>query len=174
MFHIQNYSQAFQFAVEKICVPQPSEMSEALLNCFCMYYIDKEPDNCFVCLENDTVCGYILCSENFSLWSKCLMDTYANIDSISAAIASATIANLRPYASQYPAHLHIDLLPSAQGKKYGTALISRLCNHLREKQIPGLMLDVSVENIGAQRFYLKNGFTILGRNDQSIQMGRKL
>lgn len=174
MLHIRPYSPQDRSAVEKICVPQQNDLSETLLNCFCRYYIDQEADNCFVCLEDDTICGYILCSENFHQWKKQLIEHHANADPISFAIATATIDNLRPYAAQYPAHLHIDFVPNAQGKGYGTSLISHLCTHLRQKNIPGLMLDVSVDNIGAQRFYQRNGFTVLGRNDNSIQMGRRL
>lgn len=174
MFHIRPYSAQDRSAVEKICVPQQNDLSKALLNCFCRYYIDQEPDNCFVCLEDDIVCGYVLCSENFYQWKKQLIEHYANADPISFAIATATIDNLHPHAAEYPAHLHIDFVPNAQSKGYGTAIISRLCDHLRQKSIPGLMLDVSAENIGAQCFYQRNGFTVLGKNSHSIQMGRNL
>lgn len=170
---IRNYLSQDRRSVEEICAPQKDAMSEAMLNCFCRYYIEHEPENCFVCEENGTVQGYVLCSESFSVWESGMAD-YARCDPISAAIAEATATNLRPYADEYPAHLHIDLAPAAQGKGYGTMLMNRLCERLRQRGTAGVMLDVAVDNTGAQRFYERCGFCVLCQNGQSIQMGKRL
>lgn len=61
-----------------------------------------------------------------------------------------------PYAEDYPAHLHIDLLPECQHQGIGSRLIKTLADHLRRQRIKGLMLNVANDNKNALRFYEKN------------------
>lgn len=160
--------------VEEICASPGSPMREALLRCFCHYYIEQEPENCFVCEIDGTVCGYVLCAENFEKWEAKMRIGYMNDDLICAAIGSATIKNLCSFTTEYPAHLHIDLAPQAQGNGLGTHLLQHLILHLKEKRISGLMLDVATDNTGAQRFYARNGFSVLDSDENSIRMGLQL
>lgn len=171
MTTIRTYRQSDRASVETICAPEQSPMTEALLQCFCHYYIEQEPENCFVCQTDETICGYVLCAENFKQWEDTMRRSYMGEDPICAAMGSATMENLRPFAEAYPAHLHIDLAPEARGKGLGTQLIRRLICHLREKGIPGLMLDVAADNTDAQRFYARNGFSVLDSDEHSIRMG---
>jgi ribosomal protein S18 acetylase RimI-like enzyme len=82
-----------------------------------------------------------------------------------------------PYAS-YPSHLHIDLLPRAQGRGYGRRMIETLLDKLRERGSPGVHLGLSTRNTGAFEFYQKLGFqelTRAGSGDSScIYMGKRL
>ncbi|MET0353639.1 MAG: GNAT family N-acetyltransferase, partial [Plantibacter flavus] len=61
--------------------------------------------------------------------------------------------------AQYPAHLHIDLLPETQGMGVGRRLIDAFCGLLAERGVPGVHLGVGVSNTGAQQFYQRTGFT---------------
>ena len=63
--------------------------------------------------------------------------------------------------AEYPAHMHIDLLPRLQGQGLGRALIETLADALRERGVPGLHLGVSTENPGAIAFYHRVGFVTL-------------
>jgi len=82
-----------------------------------------------------------------------------------------------PYAA-YPAHLHIDLLPRAQGRGYGRRMIEALLDRLRGRGVPGVHLGVSVYNRRAAGFYERLGFRELTRAgagpDACIYMGRAL
>jgi ribosomal protein S18 acetylase RimI-like enzyme len=82
-----------------------------------------------------------------------------------------------PYAS-YPSHLHVDLLPRAQGRGYGRRMLERIMETLRGQGAPGAHLGVSVLNTRAQRFYERLGFAELARtgtgNDGCIYLGRRL
>jgi ribosomal protein S18 acetylase RimI-like enzyme len=60
---------------------------------------------------------------------------------------------------RYPAHMHIDLLPRAQGQGLGRRLIETLSAALRERGVPGLHLGVDSRNEGAIAFYSRVGFT---------------
>jgi GNAT superfamily N-acetyltransferase len=62
-----------------------------------------------------------------------------------------------PYA-QYPSHLHIDLLPRAQGRGLGRAMMGLMLDLLRQRGSPGAHLGVSLPNVSAQAFYRKLGF----------------
>lgn len=157
--------------VEEICSPPGSPMRDALLRCFCHYYVEREPENCFVCEVDGIVCGYIVCAENFEKWEAEMQRTYMIDDPVCAAIGSATIENLRPFAEEYPSHLHIDFAPEAQGKGLGTRLLQHLISHLKEKSVSGIVLDVAADNLGAQRFYARNGFAVLNADANSMRMG---
>ena len=65
------------------------------------------------------------------------------------------------YKNDYPAHLHIDILPDYQSKGIGSKLIKAFCDNLKEQNVKGVMLIVGTENEGARRFYERNGFTLL-------------
>jgi ribosomal protein S18 acetylase RimI-like enzyme len=64
-------------------------------------------------------------------------------------------------ARDYPAHLHVDLLPDAQGSGHGAELIATLCDALADRGIRGVHLGVSGSNLRAIGFYEHLGFTRL-------------
>ncbi|HYE29834.1 MAG TPA: GNAT family N-acetyltransferase [Methylomirabilota bacterium] len=78
----------------------------------------------------------------------------------------------------YPSHLHIDLLPRAQGRGLGGRMIATLLDELRKRKSPGVHLGVSKLNVRAQRFYQKLGFRTLVEVGQGnaavIYMGLRL
>lgn len=66
----------------------------------------------------------------------------------------------------YPSHLHIDLLPRAQGKGNGKALMQTLLTALRESGSRGVHLEMAPTNQRAHRFYTKLGFTAIEVADE--------
>jgi ribosomal protein S18 acetylase RimI-like enzyme len=60
--------------------------------------------------------------------------------------------------AEYPSHLHIDLLPAAQGHGHGRRLVERLATSLRDAGSPGVHLGVSRRNDRAISFYRHLGF----------------
>ncbi|MDR0301269.1 MAG: GNAT family N-acetyltransferase [Treponema sp.] len=75
------------------------------------------------------------------------------------------------WLSEYPAHLHIDLLPSIQGKGAGRKLINSLLNELKRQNISGLHLNVDISNKGAVCFYEKMGFSVIKEQEWGYTMG---
>ena len=83
---------------------------------------------------------------------------------------------LRPEAivRDYPSHLHIDLLETAQGRGIGKAMMNLLLDTLREQGSKGVHLGMGAQNSRAFTFYTKLGFTLLDKNDDEWTMGLKL
>lgn len=61
----------------------------------------------------------------------------------------------------HPAHLHIDLLPVAQGRGWGRRLIGTLGRALAAAGVRGVHLTIDPANAGAAAFYPRLGFTPL-------------
>ncbi len=70
----------------------------------------------------------------------------------------------RPYLhgrAAHPAHLHIDLLPHAQGRGLGRRLVEHLLVQFGARGVAGVHLGVSTRNPGAVAFYRRLGFSEL-------------
>ena len=82
-----------------------------------------------------------------------------------------------PYGA-YPSHLHIDLLPRAQGRGYGRRMLEQVMDTLAQRGSPGVHLGVSTRNARAFGFYQRLGFRELVRigsqDDGCIYMGKNL
>jgi ribosomal protein S18 acetylase RimI-like enzyme len=74
----------------------------------------------------------------------------------------------------YPAHLHIDLLPQAQGKGAGRLLIDAACALLAERGVAGVHLVAGKDNLGAQAFYPRVGFEPIAQDGGSVTFARRL
>ncbi|KAJ1305097.1 hypothetical protein OPQ81_000137 [Rhizoctonia solani] len=56
------------------------------------------------------------------------------------------------------AHIHIDLLPAAQGKGWGTKLIGNAVEYLKQQGNDSLFVGIDSRNARARAFYLAIGF----------------
>jgi ribosomal protein S18 acetylase RimI-like enzyme len=65
---------------------------------------------------------------------------------------------LVPGVDEYPAHLHIDLLPELQRQGWGRALMRRFLAAAAERGAPGAHLSFDPANTGAAAFYERLGF----------------
>jgi ribosomal protein S18 acetylase RimI-like enzyme len=74
----------------------------------------------------------------------------------------------------HPAHLHIDLLPEAQGKGLGRALIDWLLARLADEGAHGVHLGVDPSNLSAIAFYERLGFTRWGADPDAVILVRRL
>ena len=74
-------------------------------------------------------------------------------------------------ADRYPSHLHIDLLPAAQGHGNGRALMRQLGLAAVAAGVPGIHLSMSPGNAPARAFYARLGFDDLGVGRDSIVLG---
>ncbi|WP_426321146.1 GNAT family N-acetyltransferase [Microbacterium sp. E-13] len=88
--------------------------------------------------------------------------------------AYARRGGTQPFGEEYPAHLHIDLLPETQGQGLGRRLIETLEQALREAGVPGLHLVASAENTGAIAFYPRVGFEAIASPEGTQVFAKRL
>jgi ribosomal protein S18 acetylase RimI-like enzyme len=82
-------------------------------------------------------------------------------------------AMLGPGVDKYPAHLHIDLLPEAQGQGFGRELMQVFLAALRERGVARVHLGMGAANHGARAFYDRLGFEELARpTPRLVVLGR--
>jgi ribosomal protein S18 acetylase RimI-like enzyme len=83
-------------------------------------------------------------------------------------------AKVPDFVDEYPAHLHIDLLPRAQGMGWGSRLMEQCLDQARSEGVPGLHLGVGLDNTKAQVFYAKQGFHEIRRDPGALYLGLKV
>lgn len=156
---------------------------------FVLPYVARHPDLAWVVETDDgRVVGYIVCAPDTAAFEEWFRSEWwptrtrrpplpSSVESRQDAIvryAYARGATASPYAERYPAHLHIDLLPEAQGTGFGRRLIDTLVGELRGRRVRGLHLIASADNAGAVAFYPRVGFTPLPSDDDVRAFGMPL
>ena len=146
---------------------------------FCRYYLEREPENCFVAVdENENVIGYTYGAADYDNYQNNFGDyirAVADIENRKFLNDALTeMYDHAIYKDEFPAHLHIDILPAYQSKGIGSRLIKAFCDNLKEQGVKGVMLIVGTENEGARRFYERNGFTLLQDMPTGAAYGMKL
>jgi ribosomal protein S18 acetylase RimI-like enzyme len=79
-----------------------------------------------------------------------------------------------PWLGEHPAHLHIDLLPEAQGGGHGRRLLQTLFADLTAAGVPGVHLGVARTNTGAIGFYRHLGLRTLEERSAGLILGLRL
>ena len=169
MVSVRAYKDSDKERVQNICLANADcadateDTKKYILLMYCNYYIEKEPENCFVVADaEDNAVGYILCAEDYDTYERVFKEKYLprvkKLGISYTAIVWAEFFVHKIFKKQYPSHLHIDILPICQGKGAGSQLVEALCAHLKEKNSCGLMLSCGSGNKGALRFYSRNGF----------------
>jgi ribosomal protein S18 acetylase RimI-like enzyme len=143
---------------------------------FAIPYAEHEPRHCFVVDDGSgAAVGYIVGTADtagFVRWYRQQWiprtaqrrpvppDPPVTPDDVMLALHHRPERMLVPgLLADYPAHLHIDLLPDWQGKGWGRALMHRFLDSLREAGVPRVHLSTSRSNVNAVKFYDRLGFT---------------
>ncbi|RKR92155.1 acetyltransferase (GNAT) family protein [Micromonospora pisi] len=82
-------------------------------------------------------------------------------DAVMARLLHTPERMLLPELVDYPAHLHIDVLPGYQRAGHGRVLIETLTGALRRTGVPGLHLGMITTNRKARAFYDRLGFHVV-------------
>ena len=155
----------------------PADLCAFILHTFCDYYIENEPQNCFVLDADGYAVGYIICTENYDEYKKIFDEKYLPLtekfgkENYEWAKTSTLLQE--KYKEDYPAHLHIDILPEYQRQGWGGKLIDALSEHLKAKGVRGVMLTTGSDNEKGCGFYRKYGFTEVDLIDGEIAFGLK-
>ena len=182
-FTIRNYHPSDLPALYRICLKTGDSGKDAteiysdpdlLGHIYAAPYAVFEPDLCFVATKSDKPYGYILGtkdSQKFYQWCEkewfpVLRNQYSLPDEEDNSAESNIIRKLHrkfeaePGIEEYPAHLHIDILPEGQGFGLGWRLMKIFMDKLRELKVKGLHLGVGKKNLNAVKFYKHIGFKV--------------
>jgi GNAT superfamily N-acetyltransferase len=188
-FLIRPYHPSDQCAIYRICLDTANFRDPELLGHFYSApYTVFEPDLCFILTADGTPTGYILGTRDSTAfadrcereWFPILRERYtlpsADDQSPDANIIRRIYQGrtVSPALSDYPAHLHIDLLAAAQGQGWGQRLMETFLERLRTLDVCAVHLGVNTSNNRAVRFYEKIGFQRLIVSERSISFGMKL
>lgn len=132
-------------------------------------YLDIQPDLAWVIDTGTRVAGYVLAAADTRAFVARLREEllpgfaakyreHSSADEWVVALGLDPERMLVPEVDDYPAHLHIDLLPELQGQGWGRALIDTLRAELGRRGIPGVHLTVDPANLSARAFYARLGF----------------
>jgi ribosomal protein S18 acetylase RimI-like enzyme len=180
---IRGYRPADFDAVSAVCVQTAEAGGDAtglyasddlMPDIFVRPYVVLEPDLAFV-VDDGGVGGYIVGTADTRAfvarytrdWLPAFAETYEHTqpvvskDDLIRHLGHWPERMLIPEIDDYPAHLHIDLLPRLQGHGLGRQLIDTLAAALRARDVPGLHLSMDAANTGARAFYDRLGFTEL-------------
>ena len=155
-------------------------------------YVTLEPDLAFVLEDESGVCGYVIGVLDTRRFSRAVSERW--LPQLQSVLPDPVgepeewsptervyhqIHHPRPQfpteLEPYPSHLHIDLLPRAQGRGHGRHLIETLLAALTERGSPGVHLGVDSRNVRAQGFYRKVGFVELSNEGKTtVRMVRQL
>ncbi len=194
---IRPYHPSDLFALYQICLKTGDsgkdatnkyKDSEILGHFFAAPYAVLESDLCFVLTCSGQPCGYILGTRDSQQfyercereWFPVLRERYPNPADDDAS-ADAHIVRLihrghrvKEELRDYPAHLHIDILPEGQGQGMGRNLTDTFLSRLRELKVPAIHLEVGKANPGAIKFYERTGFQVIKEYERSIAYGMKI
>jgi GNAT superfamily N-acetyltransferase len=143
---------------------------------FARPYVVYQPELAFVVEDDEGVGGYILGVADTAAFARWFADEWVPAEIAGRYEHTEPVVTkddlirhlgfwpermLIPELDDYPAHLHIDLLPRLQGQGLGRQLIDTLLDALRQRGVPGLHLSMDAANLGARAFYDRLGFAEL-------------
>jgi ribosomal protein S18 acetylase RimI-like enzyme len=153
---------------------------------FAAPYVVRDPAWCWIAADEHGPAGYLVAtpdSRAFGAWMD--SDWLPAVQGIYATEAEPSCSDFElwlravihkqvevpDFVDKYPAHLHIDILPRAQGQGLGSKLVAEFIAQLRAKGVPGFHLGVGIKNTKAQAFYSKQGLEVIRSLPGVIYMG---
>jgi ribosomal protein S18 acetylase RimI-like enzyme len=151
---------------------------------FIHYYPRYEPEHCFVAvdIDSDAVVGFICGTPDTRSQQARFMKRVPPRIALRALLFTSwrhpkTFRTFLGYAAmgrglmddenddalyaEYPAHLHINLLPGHQRRGIGSSLMHRFERHMASQNVTGIHLQTTSRNHKAVPFYEKMGFRII-------------
>ncbi len=184
---VRPYQESDKESVRRICC-DTAFMGEGVENFFedrevfadfaISYYTDYEPESLFVAQEGASVVGYIAGCRS-SLRYRQILESRILPKAILRSLTRGVFLKpkswifflncfkslmrkefQRPLFSQeYPAHLHINVMPLARRLGMGIRLMDKLLGYFKAQNVPAVQLT-SISKIG-QAFFSKLGFRVL-------------
>ncbi len=190
---IRNYRTEEKRAVHRISVENSifAEYKDELLDetifadLLTSYFIEYEPQSCFIAEKDGEIIGYVLGSEDVlemrkkikytiipdiakKMFSNGLLFRSHNLKLFENIIRSLFRGefNVPDFYMEYPATLHVNIAAQYRGKMAGTLLVNHFLKYLKIRRVKGIHFGVLSER--AKSFFLKLGFEILFKGEYSF------
>jgi ribosomal protein S18 acetylase RimI-like enzyme len=149
---------------------------ELLPDIFAAPFAALEPDLAFVLDNGERVVGYAVgtsdtvrfAREFRERWLPSVAERHprptdepTGHDEVMANLLHNPESMIIPDLADYPAHLHIDILPEYQGRGYGRGLMRAQLTALHRAGAPRAFLGMLTANTAAREFYEKVGFRVV-------------
>jgi ribosomal protein S18 acetylase RimI-like enzyme len=201
---IRYYEQRDEDAVYEVCLKTGEAGQDAtslysdpkaLGHIFVGPYLHLEPELAWVLEDRLGVCGYVLGALDSARFYKMFLEQWlvelrrrysepsgdpalwTPTEKISHQCHHPEVYYPESFRA-YRSHLHIDLLPRAQGQGHGQRMMDTLLEQLRQRASPGVHLGMDSRNSRAKRFYERLGFIELSRvrtgQQETLYLGKKL
>jgi ribosomal protein S18 acetylase RimI-like enzyme len=156
---------------------------------FVLPYVAHDPELAFVVETDDgRVAGYVVAVADTDAFERWFAQTWwpafaqrwpepagqSSAQDRLLGYAYSRGAGTNPHSAEYPAHLHIDLLPELQRQGFGRRLIDALKQALRDAGVRGLHVVPRADNLPAVSFYERLGFAELAREGTVVVFGMRL
>ena len=198
-FNIRPFHSADLTALYRICLLTGDNGSDAthlyhdpdlIGHFFAAPYALLEPELCFVLTADEMPVGYILgCANSAEFYQTCEQQWFPTLRArypkptepnnwkdgdkwIINLIHEGILPEGAP--ANYPAHLHIDLLPIGQKGGWGRKLMETFWAQLRKMDVPGVHLGVGKANANAVGFYQHIGYHIVEEGEFGFILGKHL
>ena len=179
---IRGYRERDHDAVNDICVRTADgggdargmyHSDELMPDLFAGPYLYLQPEFCWVLDDGERAAGYVIGTPDTAAfaqayeqqWTPKMAARYprppdppVSADDQLVSIFYAPQAMVWPGLEEYPAHLHIDLLPHLQGAGHGVAMMKTFFTAAAAAGAPGVHLVVVADNDRALGFYDHLGF----------------
>jgi len=151
--------------------------TESFADLFTSYYTDAEPESALVADLDGVVAGYLLgCVDSTKAWNPATIFgrhflrrgigfrpgtagvVWRSFGDVVVDGVRRRLPSVSVHDNRWPAHLHIDLLPSIRSRGVGGRLMHRWLGTLRETGVPGCYLETLGENHAAIAFFESMGF----------------
>jgi GNAT superfamily N-acetyltransferase len=182
---IRPYQPSDRAALDDICVRTADAGQDArgsyqdpnvLPEIFAAPYAHLEPELAFVLDDGGVAVGYVLGTADTAVfvrrfrdeWLPLVGDRYPHRtaepvtpDEVMAHLLHTPERMNVAGLADYPAHLHIDLLPDYQRAGHGRALVDTFVAALRRANVPALHVGMVSANRTARPFYDRLGFHVI-------------
>jgi ribosomal protein S18 acetylase RimI-like enzyme len=155
-------------------------------------YASLKSELTWVAVDQFGVCGYVVGVEDTAIWESeleqqwwpNLRDSYTNPedgrhwspDESHIRMIFQPVRTPAHVCGAYPAHVHLNLLPRAQGKGIGAKLLRHWLAAATALGVEAVHVAVSRQNDGGLRFWRRQGFFEIERHrsdDWTVWMGRR-
>jgi ribosomal protein S18 acetylase RimI-like enzyme len=199
-YHVRPYEPRDRERVYRICLETGDTGKDAtkrykdahvLGHVYAGPYVDLSPELAFVLDDGNSVDGYVLGALDSRAFEQLLeerwwpalrarypmpaspRETWSADEHVVSIFHHPHVAQ-EEFVRTHPSHLHIDLLPQAQGAGNGRRLMTALLDALASRGSPGVHLGVGRQNENAVGFYRHVGFTVLRDFPGWLLMGMDL